>query len=681
MVNAIVKWRAYPALRAVIGVSAGIIIGSLTGIRPSILENLAITAWLINLVFLGLRVPGLAAFYGVFTWMLLISLGTLLQSRQYYPAGNYEKEIKEFIGGGIVKETGPEVEGKCRVIVEIQYLSAPEYGFGKPEYSVWWNTDTFCDLVPGDTVILAGQLIPVKTEGFHGEGFNRYLENRGIRARCYAQRVIIRPMAGQLKWADHLAYRTRMKWVERIKHWIPGENGMFLVSLCLGYRSLSPLTKKDFQVSGAMHVLAISGLHVGIAAGMVRWPISKILPKTLWGGILLRAISQFFIWCFVGISGSSEPAIRAAVMITVWDWGRFLNRKSHWAQLLSISLLIQIYIDPTILFQAGSQLSYSAVTSIMWFSPWIQLAVRYTPRYLQWVSGLLLVSIAAQLGVAGWSLFHFQQFPLLFLFTNFVAIPFATLLLAGGWLLILTDHCWIYASKYLAAVINGLTSFFLEIVSLIASWSPRASQFLELSSLGLLLYYTGIIFTVAWLYSKKKYLLIAGSLFIAICIGELRLRTRWRTAQPAITFWASKNDYNLLVQQLGIAYHFHSGIDDPRSHPWADQQAGYHLTDSVELIRDGVHLWETEKYPNIIVTLDHRGYPQITSKGHTVIFALGSIYPMQNSKCFCKADMIYVPEKWKDEMGSIVKNCPNKPKLSLLGSREHFCQVLDNLPL
>lgn len=209
-------------------------------------------------------------------------------------------------------------------------------------------------------------------------------------------------------------------------------------AIILGQRDdISDTLYEQYKRSGAIHILAVSGLHIGILILIVQLLLKPfdLLPRMR---IIKMIITVMVLWTYAVLAGFSASAIRAVTMFSFLAYAQYLNRPGTSFNILALSAsFILIFIDPLMLFQPGFQLSYAAVFSIVWLYPKLQRL--WSPS--NWVSlkiwQLISVSLAAQAGILPISLYYFHQFPVLFLVSNLLIIPFLGLILGMGFLLII----------------------------------------------------------------------------------------------------------------------------------------------------------------------------------------------------------------------------------------------------
>ncbi len=195
-------------------------------------------------------------------------------------------------------------------------------------------------------------------------------------------------------------------------------------ALLLGQRqSISNELQRSYSGAGAIHILAVSGLHIGIILMLLTF-LLKPLHVLKKGKLIASILVILFLWMYAFIAGLSASVVRAVTMFTAVAIGMFLNRPSNVYNTLVISMFFLLLLNPYFLFEVGFQLSYMAVFSIIWIQP--KLYNLWTPKF--WIFNkiwqLFTVSVAAQLGVLPLILYYFHQFPGLFFLSNLVIIPF-----------------------------------------------------------------------------------------------------------------------------------------------------------------------------------------------------------------------------------------------------------------
>lgn len=221
-------------------------------------------------------------------------------------------------------------------------------------------------------------------------------------------------------------------------------------ALLLGQKKqIDPETYANFSKAGVVHILAVSGLHVGIVLMLLQW-VFKPMDYLRNGRTLKSLLVVLLLWGFALVAGFSPSVTRAVTMFSLFAIALNRKRKTNTINLLCLSLFPILVVYPHFILQVGFQLSYAAVFAIVMLQP--VLYRLYSPKF--WVDKTLwsvtTVTVSAQLGVLPFSLYYFHQFPGLFILANLVIIPFLGILLGGGILVIAL------------ALIGGLVEIFVK---------------------------------------------------------------------------------------------------------------------------------------------------------------------------------------------------------------------------
>ena len=216
----------------------------------------------------------------------------------------------------------------------------------------------------------------------------------------------------------------REKLLERFAdNGIDGDAYAVIAAMSLGDKSaLSRSLKDTYSVSGASHVLALSGLHLGI----IYMLLSLFLPSRRWPA-LSQLVIILLVWSFVFLVGMSVSVVRSAIMLTVYGLLSIGHREKMSINALCFTAMLMLMWNPAWLFDVGFQMSFMAVFAILLFMPLLDDV--FPAEYLMehpWVKriwGLAAVSCSAQLGVAPLIAFYFGRFSTYFLLTNFIVVP------------------------------------------------------------------------------------------------------------------------------------------------------------------------------------------------------------------------------------------------------------------
>lgn len=295
-------------------------------------------------------------------------------------------------------------------------------------------------------------------------------------------------------------------------------------ALVLGYRDrLDAEVKKSYAAAGAMHVLAVSGLHVGIIYMVFLWLTGFLRPMK--GGKLMQAgILLVVLWAYATLTGLSPSVMRAATMFSFIVIGGALRRPVNIWNSIAVSAFVLLLYNPYLIADVGFQLSYAAVMGIVYFYP--KLHRRWSPNnwLVRQIWSLTVVSIAAQLATFPLSLFYFHQFPNYFLLSNLVVIPAATIILYLGLVLFIVSPAAALAEAVgwlLDQVITALNSAVQWIENLPGSISDGI--FISWWECGIL--YLMLILFARYFHIKKPRVLQAGiACAVVLALFQLKLQ-------------------------------------------------------------------------------------------------------------------------------------------------------------
>ena len=213
-------------------------------------------------------------------------------------------------------------------------------------------------------------------------------------------------------------------------------------ALTLGYKEdLTPELRRLFAASGAAHVLAVSGLHTGIIYAFLVGLLTlggryrpmhedKLARRTL-SLVIIAAM-----WGYAWLTGMTPSVVRAVLMVTIFEVGRMCYKRAFSLNTVAAAAVLILLVRPSDLWSLSFQLSFAATAAIVILSPSLPVMEGRQPRIVTYVSGIIIVSLAAQLGTLGITSFCFKQMSTYFLLTNLMVLPIASFLVPCGLLTI-----------------------------------------------------------------------------------------------------------------------------------------------------------------------------------------------------------------------------------------------------
>lgn len=304
--------------------------------------------------------------------------------------------------------------------------------------------------------------------------YRDYLKKQGIYHQIRTDFNAIQLKENSKTTVFGLASNFREHIISKLKNENFGEDELAVIqALLLGKRDdISESTYNNYKDAGAVHILAVSGLHVGILLLLFQFLLSPLerLPK---GKNIKLILIVFLLWAYAFIAGLSPSIVRAVTMFSFLAYAMYLNRPTNSFNIIALSMFFILLIKPLFLFQVGFQMSYAAVFAIVWIYPKLQRFWFPENIVIRKIWQLLAVSIAAQLGVLPVSLFYFHQFPALFFISNLLIIPFLGLILGMG-ILVIFLSIFNNLPNFMVAIYNAI----IKIMNSTIDWVAKQEGFI-----------------------------------------------------------------------------------------------------------------------------------------------------------------------------------------------------------
>ncbi len=422
----------------------------------------------------------------------------------------------------------------------------------------------------------------------------KYLEKQYIYHQVFANNATLFKVSTHKHTVLGLAARLRENINVKLRSYnFKADELAIINALLLGQRQdIDKDIYDNYTNAGAVHILAVSGLHVGIVFLMLSVFFKPL--ERLKHGILIKAIIIVgILWSFAIIAGLSASVTRAVTMFSIVAIGMHLKRPANIYNTLAISMFVLLLFKPMFLFDVGFQLSYAAVFAIVWIYP--MLYKLWKPKYkiVDKFWQVFVVTTAAQFGVVPLSLFYFHQFPGLFFVSNLVIVPVLGFILGFGILVILL------------ALLNILPNFIAEIYGSIiglmndfVQWISHQEQFLikdiSFGTLSLVATYIFIILLVRF-YQRRNYSGVLFLLFTVLLGQSVMIYNKYQTNTNEFTIF-HKSRYSLIAHkhntELFVTHNVDSIINE-RDKTIRNYKVAHHIKNihedsvkSVYLIKD-----------------------------------------------------------------------------------------------
>ncbi|MFP4471929.1 MAG: ComEC/Rec2 family competence protein [Bacteroidales bacterium] len=542
-------WNHYPFFRLIVPLALGIIAAIEFGMPEDIplLYPVIFSAGLLVFVFAAhflksyaLRwLPGLVIYVFTFAAGYTLTLVRTSQHHQYHFKNHLSGDAVFLIR---ILEPLQEKPNSRRTVAEVMAIRDSTGRSATTGKTLVYleKTPAAYELKYGDVLLTDIVPAPVAHGGNpHQFDYRRFLANDGIYHQMYI---------GHEQWAKvdsnrvnplfELAYsaRERMLGVLR-ENGFAGDELAVVSAVLLGYDEyMEPELRDHYAGAGAMHVLCVSGLHVGIVFFILNFFL-KGLDRRRSTRILKMLLLLAGIWMYAMITGLSPSVMRAAVMFSLFAWREVRREKSNPYNILAASAFILLIANPYLITKIGFQLSYAAVLAIIaLYRPVYRLAT-FKNAGADYLWKLTSVSLCAQIGTFPLAIYYFNQFPTYFFLTNLFAIPLVWLVVNTGIIMLLVSFVWnLLAVKlgFILYLFAYLLNYFVELINAIPG--ARIAG-LTLGFWQMVVVYALIIFTVRFLIKKRGGYLVAAASLSLLLTGTFLLNRYQRLQQEEIVIY------------------------------------------------------------------------------------------------------------------------------------------------
>ena len=471
------SWAAFPYLRVAVALITGIIAGELSDAGIILISSLTcIILVLYILVYkAGLPVLFKGRFQSINVLFFVFFIGwslTIYKKEQIHTALSPEEMDQELFLTGVIDEP-PVLKNRLRTFIKISQKGlTPEHMMPcNFKLLVYFNANDSSALAysEGSLIIFKGKIREVKA-GSNPEAYDysKYLRYRSVihQLTVSSGNHFLLKNDG-LSWYRNLAANMRLKCLNILRTNIYGTKELAVgQTLLLGYRNLiSDDLYQDFTDSGAVHVLAVSGLHVAIMIAFFVFLFDKIKSNHIAWKIMKIISLTAIVWFYVLMTGSSPAVMRAGLMVTIFILGKYGAEETNIYNILSMAAILLLIFDPFLLFQASFQFSFLALISIVYFQPFVQKLWQPSNNLLYHTWNLMSVAIAAQILVFPVTIYYFHKFPSYFMLTGVVAIPLVYIILYLGLAMMILEFIFPFANVLIIPLLNLVLTFFVEIIA------------------------------------------------------------------------------------------------------------------------------------------------------------------------------------------------------------------------
>lgn len=509
------------------------------------------------------------------------------------------------------------------------------------------------DLIYGDKIILETKPTLIKNKGNPAEfDYKSYLIHEGIAKSVYLKNE-------DWKFLKHdpsnllidYARSLRRELLRRLEtHMFFHNTFPVAAAILVGYDTLmDEETENSYVHAGAMHILCVSGLHVGVIF-MLMTVLLKFMLRTKTGRFFRIILLLMSIWAYALLTGMSPSVERASIMFSFFVIGQGLRRPKDSYNTLAASAFVMLAINPNLLFHVGFQLSYAAVLGIISVYPSLYRKLYFKNKAIDYLWSIICVSIAAQLATFPIGTHYFHYFPNYFWITNLVVIPASFAIIISGFIFFLFS--WV---PYFSAFLGVFTSFMVMIVNHLVSFVEMLPFFgtedINMPWAKTFLIYLIIIMLFHILIFKRIRLLIYFTAALTILIGANTLDIYHNSKNSKLIVYNINNQDIIQFIEGDVSYILSSEINDSK-------HKLYDFVIKPSNIKQGI---KGEEYfridkANFIENnniLIQENYIQFNQKRY-LILSENEIYKVADSASKLKINTIIITGKHKIELENIV---------------------------
>jgi competence protein ComEC len=544
-------WRLFPLIRLLIPIITGTATGLLidNGIQIPLVITIVLLSLTIALVFIKPVTPVYKKRWltGMLICILLLFLAyqNTIRTNDRFDQDYFMKDtVGRFYIGDLIEPAVQKQKTSKTVINVIAVYSNRTWRPVKGKALIYLKKDNRSEqLFYGDRIILRTEFTEPRSAGFpYAFDQKRFLNNQNIYYTGYINSVCWKKIDYS---GTHdllrLSLLVRNKLLQILRdNQVQGREFAVIAALLLGYvDDIDHELIKDYSATGAMHILSVSGMHVGIIF-LVLEKILGFLRKIKHGIVLKTSLIILMIWFYAMLTGLSPAVLRASVMISLVAVGKAMKRQPDILNILSASFIILLVHDPTLLVNVGFQLSYLAVAGIvLLYKPVYDLFIT-SNHLLDKIWSIVAVSIAAQIITFPLSLFYFHQFPNYFILTNILVVPLSSLIIYTGIILLFCGAVPV-VSMCLAKILIALVWFLNNSIHFIEGLPFAVTKAAYLSIEQMIVVYLLVSLLFLFLFYKKKMFLFLFITFTISLTGSFLFQKTHQLKSKRIIVYGANN--------------------------------------------------------------------------------------------------------------------------------------------
>ncbi len=457
---------------------------------------------------------------------------------------NYEMDAQYYVAR--IYDYPTERPNSIRSVLDLEYQfgdSLPSRPVSGKVMAYFPKSDSAFVLRYGDLIAIPAPIREVSPPLNPGEfDYRDYLGRKGITGQIFLK---------EEEWLDlnvnnanpiyAFSYRFRDILLASLQRSGLSDNEFGVAAaILLGYDdNLADEVRKNYVAAGSMHILCVSGMHVGIIYLLASFLLS-FLNRKKWQKTLKQVLLLVLIWFYVLIAGLSPSILRSALMISLVIIGEIIHRKGFIINSIAASAFILLCVNPNNLFEIGFLLSYSAVIGIVVLQRPIYSWFVFKNKLLDRAWEITAVALAAQVATIPFTLFYFNQFTTYFWLSNLFMTPISFLVVISGMVLLLVS--WIpYLNILVGYLVWGAVYVMNWVVARIESipFSIIKGLYINEVEFTLLLVALLLVLLMVLLQKRQLFMGVLGALLLVMVSVTIRLYSTEN--QQGMTIYSLRN--------------------------------------------------------------------------------------------------------------------------------------------
>lgn len=545
----------FPLSKITIVFILGLLFSHYIDVSLTIVLSILITVFFV-LLFLFYRSKQLInnkLYFGFTTYVLsfIVGVTTATLHNQKLNSNHYFYQLSEkealYQTELIIKEQLKNTLNNDRYLAKVVQLNN-KISYGNIILNI--NKDSLSRKIPvGSICLVTGDIYKNRNPNNPNQfDYGKYLQNQQIFAQQYSDYETVKINSIPEKSLNYYAAKIRDRIINNLeKNHFNKEELSVLNALILGQRQeISPDIIRNYQFAGAIHILSVSGLHVGIIL-MILTFLLKPIPNSKKGVFVKLIITILGLWSFGVLAGLSPSIVRSVTMFSFVAIGYHLRRSVNIYHTLLVSILLILLFKPSFLFDIGFQLSYLALFFIIWLQPILKGIWSPKNKFVNYFWDILTVSFAAQIGTFPLSLYYFHQFPGLFFISNLIILPMLGLIMALG-IVVLVLAFFNYVPFYPMKLLELSITLLNKIIAWVASFESFIFKEVPLNTSMFICLYLLLIFLILWIINPtyKKLITCLG---LIILFQSINLYTKYKNQNINEFIVFNRKGYTLITER------------------------------------------------------------------------------------------------------------------------------------